>query len=87
VATEAGSKDDANRFRGGPYSFVFFSSDGGEPLHIHVKCDRQIAKFWLQPVALARDCGFAGHELNKIARLVARHERTLSEAWHEYFGA
>ncbi len=31
----------------GPYSFVFFNSDRGEPAHIHVKRDRQVAKFWL----------------------------------------
>ena len=31
----------------GPYSFIFFSSDRGEPPHIHVKRDRQLAKFWL----------------------------------------
>jgi hypothetical protein len=71
----------------GPYSFAFFSSDGGEPPHIHVKRDLQIAKFWLEPLALAKNCGFAGHELNRIARLVTKHEQNLLEAWHEYFGA
>ncbi len=71
----------------GPYSFVFFSSDGGEPPHIHVQRDRQIAKFWLEPAALANNHGFAGHELNRVAHLVAKHEQYLLEAWHEYFGA
>ena len=71
----------------GPYSFVFFSSDRGEPPHVHVKRERRIAKFWIRPVALVKNRGFAGHELNHIARLVARHETTLLEAWHEYFGA
>ena len=71
----------------GPYGFAFFSSDGGEPPHIHVKRDLRIAKFWLEPMALAKNCGFAGHELNRIARLVAKHEQNLLEAWHEYFGA
>jgi len=37
----------------GPYSFIFFSSDKGEPAHIHVKRDRQVAKFWLTPISLA----------------------------------
>jgi len=54
----------------GPYSFVFFSSDRGEPAHIHVKRDRQVAKFWLTPIALTTNRGFPGHELNKIERLV-----------------
>ena len=71
----------------GPYSLVFFSSDRGEPPHIHVKRDRQIAKFWLGPVVLTVNRGFPGHELNIIARLVAKHESTLLEAWHEYFSA
>jgi hypothetical protein len=71
----------------GPYSFVFFSSDKGEPPHIHVKRERLVAKFWLSPVVLARNKGFPGHELNAIARLVVKHEQTLVEAWHEYFAS
>lgn len=71
----------------GPYSFIFFSSDGGEPPHVHVKRERWIAKFWLDPVVAATNRGFPGHELNRIARLVAEHETDLLEAWHEYFGA
>ena len=71
----------------GPYRFVFFSSDRGEPPHVHVKRDRRIAKFWLDPVVLAKNHGFPGHELNHITRLVATHEAALLEAWHEYFGA
>ena len=73
--------------RVGPYSFVFFSSDRGEPPHIHVKRDRDIAKFWLDPVALAKNRGFHGHELNRVAALVEQHRTTLLEAWHAYFGA
>jgi Domain of unknown function (DUF4160) len=45
-------------FQVGPYSFIFFSSNRGEPAHIHVKRDRQLAKFWLEPVALVTNRGF-----------------------------
>ncbi len=69
----------------GPYAFVFFSSDKSEPPHIHVKREGRIAKFWLNPVILANNHGFAGHELNRVVRLVAKHEPELMEAWHEYF--
>jgi hypothetical protein len=69
----------------GPYSFIFFSSDRGEPSHIHVKRDRQLAKFWLNPVSLAKNRGFKDYELNDISRLVEEHEQTLLEAWHDYF--
>lgn len=71
----------------GPYRFVFFSSDRTEPPHIHVKRERRIVKFWLAPVSLAKNRGFAGHELNQIERLVARNQSILLEAWHEYFSA
>jgi hypothetical protein len=71
----------------GPYSFVFFSSDQPEPAYIHVKRDRQIAKFWLDPISLAKNRGFNEPELNRIARLVAEHQSTLLEAWRDHFGA
>lgn len=70
----------------GPYSFIFFSSDRGEPAHIHIKRDRQLAKFWLSPIALAKNRGFKDHELNEVARLLEEHKLTLLEAWHDYFG-
>ncbi|MEM6837600.1 MAG: DUF4160 domain-containing protein [Cyanobacteria bacterium P01_C01_bin.120] len=64
----------------GPYSFIFFSSDGGEPVHIHVKRDRQLVKFWLNPISIAKNRGFKAPELNGITRLVEKHEKTLMEA-------
>ncbi len=73
--------------RVGSYSFVFFSSDRGDPVHIHVKRERHVAKFWLEPVELAKNLGFAHHEVNEIERLVTKHRDFLIEAWHEYFDA
>jgi uncharacterized protein DUF4160 len=69
----------------GPYSFVFFSSDRGEPPHIHVKRDRQLAKFWLDPIELAKNRGFAEPELDAIERLVEKHQPELRKAWNEHF--
>lgn len=71
----------------GPYSFVFFSSDQPEPAHIHVKRDRQIAKFWLNPISLAKNRGFKEHELNRIVGLIEEHHQTLLEAWYDHFNA
>jgi len=62
----------------GSYSFIFFSSEGGEPAHIHVKRDRQLAKFWMNPVSLEKNRGFKQHELNQIAGIVEEYEQTLS---------
>ena len=71
----------------GPYSFVFFSSDQSEPPHVHVKRDRQIAKFWLEPVSLVTNRGFNRRELNQIERLVVEHRTLLLEAWNDYFSS
>lgn len=71
--------------RVGPYSFIFFSSDQGEPTHIHVKRDQQLAKFWLDPVSLTKNRGFKQQELNSITKLVEEHKQTLLERWYDYF--
>lgn len=43
-------------------------------------------QLWLEPVALARNYGFSGAELNKLAELVAGHQSELLKAWHLYHG-
>ncbi len=56
-------------------------------MHVHVKRNRHVAKFWLAPIELAKNVGFPDHEANRIERLVAEHRDFLMEAWHEYFDA
>ena len=63
----------------------FVSHDLNEPPHVHVDRDHQSAKFWLAPVALARNLGFSAVELRRVLGLVAEHEPRLLEAWNEYF--
>jgi hypothetical protein len=70
----------------GPYRFFFYSSDGGEPQHIHVERDDCEAKFWLDPVRLEWSHGFPNHELNEATELVENHEIELMEEWDEHFG-
>lgn len=69
----------------GPYRLFFFSSDRGEPPHVHVARERKTAKYWLSPVRLDYNLGFAPTELNKVAGLVREHEAELLQAWHDYF--
>ena len=69
----------------GPYSLIFFSSDRGEPPHIHVKRDKLIAKFWLDPISLDKNRGFKEHELNDIVELVEEHQPLFLDAWNDYF--
>jgi len=69
----------------GPYRFLFFSNEGSEPPHIHVKAAENEAKFWLQPILLAANYGFNGRQLNEILGFVEEHRNEFLEAWDEYF--
>ena len=71
----------------GPYRFFFYSNEGDEPPHVHVKREDNVAKFWLEPTALAEDGGLRKHQLREIQRLVAENRAAWIEAWHEYFGS
>lgn len=72
--------------RVGRYRFYFFSNEGLEPPHIHVKAGGDQAKFWLDPIGLASNYGIRAHELNRIERLIEEHQAELMEAWDEHFG-
>ncbi len=66
--------------------FFFFSNEGQEPPHVHVRRERKRAKFWLDPVALDASAGYAEHELRSIERLVVLHRSRFLEAWDAFFG-
>lgn len=73
--------------RSGPYRVYFYSHDLlNEPPHVHVDRDDLSAKFWLNPVALARNLGFNATELRRIERLLREHQQKLLEAWYGTFG-
>ena len=73
--------------RSGPYRVYFYSHDLlDEPPHVHVDRDDLSAKFWLNPVALARNLGFSATELRRIERLLREHQQELLEEWYDTFG-
>jgi hypothetical protein len=73
--------------RSGPYRFYFYSHEPNEPPHVHVDRDDLSAKFWLDPIALARNFGFNARELGVLYGIIVKHQQQLLEAWHGYFGA
>jgi hypothetical protein len=70
----------------GAYRFYFFSFDCTEPMHVHVQRENRLCKFWLAPLALARNHGFSPAELNRIRRTIGSHLPRIMEAWHEHCG-
>ena len=70
--------------RVGSYRLAFYSSNGSEPPHVHVISARQ-AKFWLDPLCLARSVAISARELRQIESIVSDNREQLLRSWHEYF--
>lgn len=68
------------------YRFFFFSLEGSEPPHIHIEYGNKLAKYWLNPIALANSGGFRGHELTTIRAIINKHKILFLEKWYEHFG-
>lgn len=71
--------------RSGPYRFFFYAGDREEPPHVHVERDACEAKFWLDPVRIARSHGFSASEIRTIEKLVVENQQHLLDSWHEFF--
>ena len=66
----------------------FFSNEGDprEPLHVHVRREARLAKFWLDPVVqLAESYGLSSRELNKLAKIIENRKTEIEVAWNEHF--
>lgn len=68
----------------GPYRFFFYSFDCNEPKHVHTQRERLVCKFWLDPISLSRNEGYAPRELNRIRQLIEAHYTQITEAWDEH---
>ena len=66
------------------YRFHFYSNEGSEPPHIHVRCSDGECKFWLEYIALASNRGIAPHDLREIERLVFENKQILLDTYNEY---
>lgn len=72
------------------FKFFFYSNEGDprEPVPIHVRKDRNMAKFWLEPeVQTAESYGFSAVELNKIRKIIDNKRTEIEDAWNEHFNS
>lgn len=69
----------------GDAGVLFYASDGDEPLHIHVRRDDNMAKFWIKPVRLSVNIGFPSKELREIEKLVEENQTEIERKWNEFF--
>jgi hypothetical protein len=68
------------------FRFYFFSREGQEPPHVHVRRGEAEAKLWLQPVRLAFAEGFSPSELRRLRELTFEHQGEFLRRWHEHLG-
>jgi hypothetical protein len=61
------------------YKFRFYSSDAGEPPHVHVIDGDTVAKIWLQPVSTEYNHGYNRAELNYILKQTRGNQARLLE--------
>jgi len=73
--------------KSGKYRLFFFSNEGAEPRHIHVESDDNYAKFWLEPLDLAKSVGYKNIELSEIRRLIQENMLLLKASWDAHFGS
>ena len=71
--------------RHGSYRFFFYSQENSEPPHIHVERGSATAKYWLNPVELARSQGFRVHELTPLRATIIERRHQFLEAWSAHF--
>jgi hypothetical protein len=61
------------------WRFHFYSDEGHEPPHIHVRTGEDECKFWFSPVRLARIDGVRPIEIRRIEVAVIEQEALFLE--------
>jgi len=65
------------------YRFWFYEADLDEPAHVHVGKEGQEAKYWLDPVGVARAGRFKPVDLREIERVIKENLDFLLSAWEK----
>lgn len=78
-------------FSYGGLDYFFYSNEGREPMHIHVRrgdasSPDAVAKYWLIPVQEAYRDGFSAKESREIQRVIKARVAHIRRAWLDHFG-
>jgi hypothetical protein len=74
-------------FRKYGFVFFFYSNEGQEPVHIHVRKAGGFAKFWIEPVELDHAQGFKVNDLKIAEELINDHLKLIKDKWNEIHGS
>ena len=66
------------------YKFFFYEVDvASEPSHVHVSKEGNEAKFWLDPIRIAREGKFHKSDLREIEHIIRDNRDFLMDAWRK----
>ena len=65
------------------YKFWFYQADLDEPPHVHIGKGGKEAKYWIDPISVARSGRFRDHELNQVEKILAKYCDRILAAWQE----
>ena len=77
----------AEVFRKFGFVFFFYSNEGQEPIHIHLRKAGGFAKFWIEPVELDFSQGLKVAEIKRAEELINDHLELIKTKWNEVFGS
>jgi hypothetical protein len=72
--------------RSGALRFFFYSLEDSEPPHVHFESGHATAKYWLEPVELARSRGFRAKELTRLRATISNIGTNSWRRGHAHFG-
>ena len=73
-------------FRSFGFVFFFYSNEGQEPVHVHVRKAGGFAKFWIEPVELDFSQGMKISDIQQAEELIFTHLEIIISKWNEVHG-
>lgn len=73
-------------FRKLGFVFFFFSNEGSEPMHIHVRKAGGFAKFWIEPIELDYSQGLKVQDIKLAQDLIEENCELIITKWNEIHG-
>lgn len=68
------------------FRFFFYSNEGNEPIHIHVKKGDGEGEVWLEPnIEVDYLLGFTPREQRKLLSIIDNNIETIRNSWNDYF--
>ncbi len=67
------------------FRFSFYSADGAEPPHLHVRKGDGRAKWWIDPIREGWSRGFSKSERARIERIIKEYQGFVLDEWRRYF--